>query len=250
MKVLVTRPDKSGAELVAILQQHQINAIQYSPIEFTRGRELTQLPSVLASLNSGDYVLCVSKNAITFAHQILVKTQTQWRDDLHYFAIGRASAEYLASVCQQAVKFPTKFANSEAFLELVEMQNIKGKNFLILRADRGRELISSTAMQRGANVLPFECYKKVVKNDINEKMFFFKQERIDTIIISSCDILMMLFEKTALENKEWLMQCQLIVVSRRIAKLAIDLGYNKDNIIVSTQVNNSSLLTAIVSKLG
>ncbi len=249
MKVLVTRPDESGAELVAMLQQSQIDAVAYSPIEFVQGGELSKLPKQLFALNKGDYVLCVSKNAVKFADQILKQSNIQWRDDVNYFAIGRATASYLASVCEKAVKYPSVFANSETFLALPEMQHLEGKNLLILRADTGRELISQTAFLRGANVLPFECYKKMVKNDINVKMSFFKQQRIDTIIIGSCDILTMLFDKTALKDREWLMQCRLIVVSRRIAKLAIYLGYNKDNIIVSTQVNNSSLLTAVVSKL-
>ncbi len=245
MKVLVTRPDESGAELVAMLQQSQIEAVAYSPIEFIQGRELSELPKQLFALNKGDYVLCVSKNAVKFADQILKEKGVRWRNDVRYFAIGRATANYLASVCEKAVKYPSIFANSETFLALPEMQHLEGKNLLILRADIGRELISKTAALRGANVLPFECYKKMVKNDINKKMSFFKQARIDTIVISSCDILTMLFENTALKDKEWLMQCRLIVVSRRIAELAIYLGYNKKNIIVSTQVNNSSLLTAL-----
>ncbi|MDP8033214.1 uroporphyrinogen-III synthase [Pasteurella atlantica] len=247
MKVLVTRPEKVGEELTEMLQHHNISAIHYSPFDIVGGRELSQLPSVLASLTSNDYVLSVSKNAIYFAHHILAQNNIKWRDDLKYFAIGKASANYFSALSKQAVRYPIKFANSETFLALPEMERVMHKNFIILRAETGRELISTEITKRGARVKSIECYCRLTKKDINAKISFFKQARIDTLIISSCDILNTLLKQTSLQDRKWLIQCLLIVVSERIAKYAVSVGWRRDNIIISTQVNNHSLLETVIT---
>ncbi len=248
MKVLVTRPNKAGKQLVSLLKARNISAEHYSPIEIVEGRELTLLPNILSSLDSNDYVFFVSKNAVYFTEQMLTKNQCKWRDDLNYFAIGKATARYFSEVSQQAIRYPVKFANSENLLQMPEMQesNINGKNFLILRAETGRDLILQTIQKRGARVKTLESYQRKIKNDINVKMSFFKALRIDTLIITSCDILLALFEYSSQQDKNWLKQCLLIVVSERIKELAIKLGWQKSNLIISPDVNNHSLLDTVI----
>lgn len=248
MNILVTRPNEAGIELMNLLRQHNISAQYYSPIEIIQGRELDLLPQYLLSLEPSDYVFFVSKNAAYFAHQALSKNKNNWRNDLHYFAIGQATGRYFSEISKLAVRYPIKFANSEYLLQMPEMQekNIKGKNILILRAENGRELISHTLAQRGGNIEILETYRRVRKNDINIKMFFFKALRIDTLIITSCDILNTLFENTSQQDKSWLKQCLLIVVSDRIETLAVKLGWKKSNIIISPNLDNNSLLDTVI----
>ncbi len=248
MKVLVTRPEAAGKELTEMLQHNNISAVHYSPFDIIVGRELSKLPSILASLKPNDYVLAVSKNAAYFANHILEQNNIKWRDDLKYFAIGKASANYFSALSKQAVRYPIKFANSETFLSLPEIQSVADKNFIILRADSGRELIANEVTQRGARVQSVECYCRLTKDDINAKIHFLKQARIDTLIISSCDILSTLLEQTSLQDRKWLIQCLLIVVSERIAQFAINAGWRRDNIIISKQVNNHSLLETVIRR--
>ncbi|WP_373820404.1 uroporphyrinogen-III synthase [Glaesserella sp.] len=248
MNVLVTRPDIRGKNLVEMLAERHIFAIHQPLFTIEAGRELLQLPSYLSRLNVGDYVFAVSKNAIDFADEALKQTGFSWRSDVNYFAIGQASANYFSSTIEYSVRYPIQSENSEGLLELPEMHHLSGKNIVILRADSGRELFSEQAIIRGANVQPIECYQRImVDNDLSEKISLSKRAGVDTIVITSGDILKILVEQVADNDREWLMQCRLVVVGQRIARLAKTLKWNADKIRISEKADNHSLLEALLS---
>lgn len=244
MKVWVTRPETSGEILTEMCKKHGIFAIHQPLFKTQAGRELKQLPSILNSLNSGDYVLAVSKNAVQYASDIFNATATKWRDNLKYFAIGQSTANYFTEVSGQAVRFPVKFANSENLLTVSEMKNVYNRNVVILRAESGRELISTELKKRGANVQTIECYQR---KPLNFEIDFCKSAEIDTLIVTSCGILEELWAKTPEIDQKWLKNCAIIVVSERIANLAIQFGWEKENITISPQPNNQSLLDTVLS---
>ncbi|VEI44764.1 uroporphyrinogen-III synthase [Actinobacillus equuli] len=119
-------------------------------------------------------------------------------------------------------------------LLLDEMQDLSGKNLLILRAETGRDLLAEIAISRGAEVQYLECYRrKYVEENIAEKISLCKRVGVDTIVVTSGDILTTLYEQTAEEDRVWLSECRLIVVSQRIAKMAYKLGWEQNNVILS-----------------
>ncbi len=61
-----------------------------------------------------------------------------------YFAIGRTTALALHTVSGQHIHYPLDREISEVLLQLPELQNIAGKNALILRGNGGRELLGAT----------------------------------------------------------------------------------------------------------
>lgn len=228
MNVLVTRPDERGQELVEMLSASHIFAIHQPLFSLEAGNELAQLPSVMARLNSGDYVFAVSKQAVDFATKVLADTGFHYRSDLHYLAVGKRSAAYFSSNAEQPVCYPILSENSEGILALPEMQELTNKNLLILRADSGRDLIAEVATLRGAKVQYLECYRRhYFSEDIPEKLSLSKRAGIDTIIVTSGDILTTLYEKVAEDDREWLLQTRLIVVSQRIAELASQFGWQQ-----------------------
>lgn len=66
------------------------------------------------------------------------------------FAIGRTTALALHTVSGQHIHYPLDREISEVLLQLPELQNIAGKNALILRGNGGRELLGATLTERGA----------------------------------------------------------------------------------------------------
>ena len=248
MNVLVTRPDARGQELVELLNQQQIFALHQPLFTLEAGRELPILPSLFSQLNAGDYVFAVSKTAIDFACNTLAETGFKFRRDLQYFSVGIRTASYFAEKSEQAVKFPIHFENSEGVLELPEMQALKGKNLVILRADSGRELLAQEAVKRGAMVQNVECYRRVlISEQLSEKISLAKRSGIDTIVITSGEILATLVELTANEDQSWLFECQVVVVGERIATLAKQYGWERDKIIVSQKADNQTLLDVLVN---
>lgn len=244
MNVLITRPDERGQALVNLLNEQGIFAIHQPLFNLEVGRELPQLPAMLARLNAGDYVFAVSKNAVDFSVKTLKETGFHFRNDLIYFAVGKNSANYFASHAEQAVRYPLISENSEGLLLLPEMQQLAGKNLLILRAERGREFLAEQAELKGATVHYLECYQRVLTENLSEKMSLAKRSGIDTIVATSSEILTILFEQTAEEDLAWLKDCRLVVTSERAVSLAKRLGVQK--ITLSDKADNASLLNTLL----
>ncbi|QLB19319.1 uroporphyrinogen-III synthase [Mannheimia granulomatis] len=246
MNVLVTRPDSRGQELADMLNEQQIFAIHQPLFTIEAGKDLPQLPSVLSRLKSGDYVFSVSPNAVEYAVKTLADTGFHFRADLKYLAVGQRTAKYFTEKAEQAVIYPIESENSEGVLELPEMQNLRDKTILILRANSGRELLAEKATLRGANVQYLECYQRVpVTDDIPEKISLCKRLGVDTVVITSSEILTSLFEQTKESCREWLLGCNLVVVSNRIAKIARQMGWQAEQIFLSYKADNVSLMNTL-----
>ena len=84
-----------------------------------------------------------------------------------------------------------------------------------------------------------------LEENIAEKLSLAKRVGIDTIVVTSGEILDLLEVYTAEEDKDWLHSCRLIVVSERIAQTAENLGWSAEQIIVSLRADNQSLFEII-----
>ncbi|MGC7559891.1 uroporphyrinogen-III synthase [Pasteurella sp. PK-2025] len=246
MAVLITRPDERGKQLVDLLTQSGIFAIHLPLFTIESGRELNDLPNKLSQLKAGDYVFAVSKNAISYAHQTLKNTGFSWRQDLQYFAVGQRSAEFFATQTERAIHYPHQQESSEGLLALPAMQHLADKHILILRGNGGREFFAEQAQQRGAKVEMLECYQRVPIDYQNaEQISICQRAGIQTIVVTSAEILQSLIDFVPENEHNWLKSCQLITISQRIANLANTFGWTK--ITLSPRADNHSLLNTILN---
>ncbi|MBT0725592.1 uroporphyrinogen-III synthase [Rosenbergiella sp. S61] len=244
MSILVTRPFPEGQQLVDRLRLTGRQAWHLPLIDFLPGHQLPEFSSQLATLNRGDLIIAVSARVLTYVGPYLLAENTAWPADVNYFAIGKNSALALHRYCQQAVDFP-ETTLSEHLLDLPLLENIAGKNCLILRGNNGRELLGQTLQSRGAHVTYFECYQRVAINYHGaEQAFRWRQKGISTIIVTSGEMVNLLYELIpALDRNEWLLHCRLVVVSERLATIATDFGWR--DIIVADGADNDALLRAL-----
>ncbi len=148
MSILVTRPLPQGEALVSRLRAMGRVAWSFPLIEFTPGRELPALGDALARLGPDDLLFALSQHAVEFAHARLQQQGMPWPTSPRYFAIGRTTALALHTVSGQHIHYPLDREISEVLLQLPELQNIAGKNALILRGNGGRELLGATLTER------------------------------------------------------------------------------------------------------
>ncbi|HDL5518529.1 TPA: uroporphyrinogen-III synthase, partial [Mannheimia haemolytica] len=73
---------------------------------------------------------------------------------------------------------------------------------------------------------------------------------VDTIVITSSEILRSLYEQAKADCRAWLFECDLVVVSRRIAKIAKQMGWQEDKIRVSDKADNVTLMNTLLFKVG
>lgn len=247
MGILVTRPEESGQHLTAMLIREGIAAIHAPFIKIVTGEQLNQLPQKLQKLNPGDYVICVSQYAVNYAAQVLQNTGFTWRADLHYLAVGRKTAMRLTEASQQAVSYPFLQENSEELLALPLMQQCQDKNVLILRGQQGRELLPEQLTAQGANVEMVACYHREMQESTETELMMFSRAGIDTIVVTSGEILRYLLDFIPKSEHNWLVNCKLVVISDRIAQLAKEAGWQEDKVILTEKADNNSLLKTILS---
>lgn len=250
MNILITRPDSRGQQLVDLLAEQSVFAIHQPLFSIEAGRELAQLPSILSRLNSDDYVFAVSKNAVDFAVQTFKDTGFSWRGDLHYFAVGQGTANYFCAEIAQPVHYPIQSENSEALLELPQMKNLHGKQIVILRAESGREFFTEQAVLGGASVQAVECYQRVVSDlQLGEKLSLAKRAGIDTILATSREILSLLVSHTAESDRDWLFECGLVCLGKRVADYAQKVGWKQDKISIAERADNHYLLEFLLKQV-
>ncbi|OOF48806.1 uroporphyrinogen-III synthase [Rodentibacter genomosp. 1] len=246
MAVLVTRPDERGKQLVDLLNQSGVVALHLPLFTFESGNDLGDLPKKLNQLNTGDYVFLVSKSAVDFSVRTLKETGFSWREDLQYFTVGQRTAQYFSCQSEQITRYPISQENSEALLALPPMQQLNGKQILILRGNGGREYFAEQARQRGANVDILECYRREPINyNREEQTSICKRSGVDTLVVTSIEILQALIEFVPENEQNWLKNCRLVAVSPRIAEAAKRQGWQ--TVILSPKADNQTLLKTLLS---
>ncbi|MFC3393504.1 uroporphyrinogen-III synthase [Brenneria rubrifaciens] len=245
MTILVTRPSPAGEQLVTRLRKLGYSAWHSPLIEFSPGGELDRLPALVAGLRPGGMVFALSRHAIDYADPLLSRAGGGWPSTLDYYAIGRTTALALHKVSAQPVSYPQDRETSETLLQLPELQHINGKQALLLRGNGGRELLATTLTERGAEVVYCECYqRRAVHYDGLEQSHHWQQAGIDRLVITSGEMLQRIYTLVPdYYRASWLLGCQVIVVSERLAAQARQLGWR--DIRVADNADNDALMRAL-----
>lgn len=242
MTILVTRPSPAGEALVERLRKLGHAACHSPLIDFSPGSELSSLSARLAALREGDMLFALSQHAVRYAAAALTQAGSSWPAIPVYYAIGRTTALALHQATSRAVGYPPERETSEMLLQLPELQNISGKNALLLRGNGGRELLATTLAERGAQVSYCECYQRSpVYYDGPEQSRHWQQLGIDRLVITSGDMLHQLYALVPHYYREsWLLHCQVIVVSERLALEACQLGWR--DVLIADNADNDALV--------
>lgn len=245
MTILVTRPSPAGEQLVSRLRALGRVACHIPLIDFTPGADLPRLPEALAQLNDGDLVFVLSQHAVSYANSVVNRAGLRWPSHLSYYAIGRTTALAMHRICSQPVEYPRGREISETLLLMPALQRLAGKQVLIMRGNGGRELLGDTLAERGAVVNYYECYRRSpVHYDGSEQSAHWQRAGVDTLVVTSGEMLQQLYTLVPdYYRSSWLLRCRLIVVSERLATLALELGWN--TIRVADNADNDALMRAL-----
>lgn len=246
MSILVTRPSPSGEKLVNRLRANGKLAWHLPLIEFLPGADLPLLAQRFNVLSEDDLLFIVSQHAIHYAHSWLVKLAMPWPVRPHYYAVGRTTGLQLHGLSGLPVSYPREGETSEDLLRLPALAQIQGRRACILRGNVGREMLEKTLRQRGVQVEYCECYqRRLLYYDGNEQGGRLMALGINTLVITSGEMLQQFYNLLpACYRNSWLLKCRLIVVSKRLAILAHQLGWV--NIVVADTADNDALMRALL----
>ncbi|CAL4325784.1 Uroporphyrinogen-III synthase [Buchnera aphidicola (Eriosoma grossulariae)] len=246
MKVLITRPISESIELKTILRSVGIRAWSFPILEFFPSLGLKALSKKIKIINKNDFIVITSKKAIEYSSNYLKNNYIEWPSHAEYYTIGKGSADFFKKNSGYIAKYPTKNENSETLLKIINLNQIKNKNIIILKGNRGRKLLEKTFKKNGANVILIECYQRKIKN-INYKIEIlkWKKNNINTLVITNNEVLQELYKIFYfLKTEKWFLKCTLLVISERLKYLAKKLGYK--NIHIAKNANNQTLLKKLI----
>lgn len=236
--VLITRPAGKADHLLASLDEQGI-AYTYQPLITTQYVALK--PRDLQHLTQAELVIFVSVSAVTcLEQQFDLRQLTQ-----PLFAVGATTASALMRSSGHAVQAPTD-QRSEGILSLPALQQVAGRDIVIVRGNGGRELIKQGLLARGAKVSYVQSYKRVpLPLDGSRLSDQWRQQQIQCIVVTSNEILSLLLQSLPATALPWLQQRQWIMVSQRMAEAAIAQGIPAERITLAENANDQALLQTI-----
>lgn len=239
MTPLILRPEPQASELARLLRQagHQP---QLCPLlQIVPGRDLPALPELL---RSHDLLIAISAHAVEQADLWLQQQAKSW-PRIPTFAVGSATAASWQACHIDAIT-PVD-ARSEGLLALPELMTVQGQRVLILRGDGGREFLAEQLRQRGAEVHYGECYQRQWPElDGPALCTQWRTVGVDSVIISSGEILHRLLQLIPDQDRHWLDSLQIIVPSHRVATLVAEAG------LPAARVAQGATHAAMVAALG
>lgn len=242
MNILVTRPLPEAVELVQLLNNIGYFAVSMPLVEFVPGKDLIFFDKKINNLKYGDFIFFLSKNAVYFSQNIVIKKKLKWPNNVNYYAIGSKTSLIINLFTGFLIKYP-KQENSEFLFKMIDsLQNISGKNALILCGNKSSNILSNLLIKKGLNVDFCECYKSIDKiyNGIYEAKRLIRLG-INTLIVTSGEILKRLYYLFPKHYRNiWLLNCTLVVISKRLFTAAKKLGWNK--VYISEKADNISIL--------
>lgn len=242
LSVLVTRPLIQATHLLQSLQSLGASTYHQPCIDISPYSHQSQA-AVLASINSYDVIIFVSKNAVDYAFE-LFKSHKLSITSPQLAAIGKATCQSLKKYSSKSIISPADGFDSEALLNCppFSQPQISLKKILIIRGGHGREHLKQALEQRQASVEYLDVYQRS-PSAIILPLDQFKD--LDIITVSSQQGLENLLTMLDSKTRTAIQNTPLITPGIRCANRAQELGFNQ--IESADNATDDAMLSAIIS---
>ena len=227
-RILVTRPAAQAAALAQMIAARGGEPICFARLEIAPADDPQPLQQAIARLDDYAMAIFISPNAV-LASVAQILAQGPWPQALQAVAIGPGTAAQLAASGVEEVVVPAQRFDSEALLEMPQLQcaAVSGKKILILRGNGGREELAARLRERGAQVDAVTCYQRLPPGDANAIVSLLRNNDLDALTISSSEGLRNLLPLLDTESLTRLQGKPVFVVHPRIAETAAGLGWRE-----------------------
>lgn len=221
---MVTRPAPQAAHLAELIRAAGGNPIVFPAIEIVAVEDPRSLNSLIDRLDEFDLAIFISPSAVHMAMN-MIKARRQLPPRLKLAAIGSGGVRELGNFGLTGVIAPAGRFDSEALLELPELQEIAGRRIAIFRGDGGREMLGDTLAARGARIEYAECYRRVrPQADAAPLLAAWERDELHGVAVTSSEALRNLFDLVGERGRPWLRKTPLFVSHPRIEQAARELG--------------------------
>lgn len=245
--VLVTRPVAQADNLCQLLEQHNCRPIRFPTLQIV-GFDKIAVRQQLRQLNKYHWLIFISVNAVNFALRANDGKIEAFKH-CSIAAVGKATEKALKIAGLKVDLIPEAVYTTEGLLATSEMHNITNKSCLIVRGRRGREILAEGLRARDAEVEYMEVYARERPKFIDTAVIqLIKQDQLNAITITSGEALTNMLAMIDTKNHANLYLVPIIVISKRLKKLAVKMGF--EHIIVATSPDDSAIAEAVLASLG
>jgi len=237
LNIVVTRPLEQAAGLARRIEEQGGKPIVFPLLEIAPASDASALQQLAQCPAVYDLLIFISPNAVKYGMAALGSLPGA----LRIAAVGQSSAQALRDLGIVQVIAPTERFDSEALLELPELQHVSGWRVAILRGDSGRELLGDTLKARGAQIDYIACYQRS-KPDLDGAALLAASP--GAITVSSSEALGYLWQMLDEPGRTRLAAIPLFVPHARIAELARQQGWQQ---VAVTQSGDDGMLAALIA---
>jgi uroporphyrinogen-III synthase len=240
--IVVTRPAHQAAPLADLITAAGGSVMLFPTLAIAELDDQQSLLETISRLDEFDMAIFVSPNAVTRAMN-LITARRQLPARLRLATIGKGGVRELERHGATQVIAPARF-DSEALLDLPEMQQVAGRRIVIFRGVGGRGLLGDTLSSRGAVVEYAACYRRMrPPSDPAPLHAAWANHALHAITITSSEGLRNLVDLVASPDQARLKKTPLFVPHPRIERTAHDLGFE---VVVLTGQGNEQLVSGLV----
>ncbi|HVW66089.1 MAG TPA: uroporphyrinogen-III synthase [Nitrosospira sp.] len=246
INILVTRPKHQAAGLSEKIRAEGGNPVLFPVLEIQDIEDRQPLLNLIERLHEFHLAVFVSPNAVDKAMGLIAarRTPQSLPPALMMAGVGQGTVKALKKFGVESVIVPTARFDSEALLDMAELQQVEGKHVVIFRGEGGRELLGETLKKRGAVLEYVSCYRRAKPDaDVIQSLKSWKKTKIGGITITSSEGLHNLFEMLGESGKAWLTATPLFVPHERIAQAARKLGVAH---VILTEMGDEGLLQGLL----
>ena len=241
--IAITRPVEQAKKLATLITEAGGTPILFPLIEITPLYDYSQFETVISEIESYDWAIFISSNAVQNGMPRLVKQGIP--SNLKFAAIGPVTASELQSFGVKDVLIPNDRFDSESLLALDEMHTVSNKKILIVRGVGGRDVLAKSLKARGAQVSFAECYQRInPQTDCDLLTNLYREKKLHGVVVTSSEAMRHLLDLAG--DADWLHHVTLFVNHARIAELPLQLGLK---VLVADAPGDEAMMKKLLIKL-
>lgn len=159
LSIMVTRPAHQAATFCAMLQNAGAQPLLCPAMRICEPADRSSLLKATEQLDDYDILMFNSPNAAERGIEFIHRARRLPQRAL-LAAIGSKTAQAIEQYGYRVAAYPSAGFDSESFLALPEVADVRGKRVAIFRGQSGRMLLAETLRQRGAEVEFITTYER------------------------------------------------------------------------------------------
>jgi uroporphyrinogen III methyltransferase/synthase len=161
-RIVVTRSLEQAGELIEMLEERGAEAIPAPTIRIAPPEDLSALDQACLDAGRFDWIVFTSGNGVDyFMNRLLAVRDVRELKGVRISTIGPSTASRLARYGIRVDLTPAEFRAEAVVDALKATGDLRGKRFLLPRADIARDLLADELRGAGADVLDVAAYRTI-----------------------------------------------------------------------------------------